>query len=75
MGYLKSFSDALVKRTKDLEQQVETLVYDQKSVDVKLHNTFNRFLMLSNTQFIENVCPQKMYAWYCSVYGKQMILQ
>jgi len=62
MGYLKSFSDALVKRTKDLEQQVETLVYDQKSVDVKLHNTFNRFLMLSNTQFIENVCPQKMYA-------------
>jgi len=44
-----------MKRTKEVEQQVETLVHETKTVDVKLHNSFNRFLLLSNTQYIENV--------------------
>jgi hypothetical protein len=43
-------------KTKQLEAHVDALVYDTKTVDVRLHNTFNQFLMLSNSQFIENVC-------------------
>jgi len=29
-------------------------MFDVKATDTKLHNTFNEFLMLSNSQFIEN---------------------
>jgi hypothetical protein len=55
LSYLKSFSEALMKKTKDVEQQVESLVYEVKTTDICVHNSFNRFVMLANTQFIENV--------------------
>lgn len=48
-------------RTKQLEAHVDSLVYDAKTVDVRLHNTFNQFLMLSNSQFIENVSTHFLY--------------
>lgn len=63
LDYLKSFSEALINRTKEVEQSVEKLVYDTKTVDVKLHNSFNRFLMLSNTQFVEQVRPTPGFAF------------
>lgn len=34
---------------------MDDLLYEAKSADLKLRNTFNEFLMLSNSQFIENV--------------------
>jgi WASH complex subunit FAM21 len=52
---LEEFSQKLITKTKDLETLVDSLVFEIKATDVKVHNTFNEFLMLSNTQFIENV--------------------
>eukprot|EP00002_Diphylleia_rotans_P016921 TRINITY_DN328_c0_g1_i5.p1 TRINITY_DN328_c0_g1~~TRINITY_DN328_c0_g1_i5.p1 ORF type:complete len:1711 (+),score=463.03 TRINITY_DN328_c0_g1_i5:53-5185(+) len=52
--YLKDFSQRLIQRTREVEKNVDNLVFETKSMDVKLHNTFNQFLMLANTQFIEN---------------------
>jgi hypothetical protein len=34
--------------------QVDGLAHDAVMLDVRLHNTFNEFQMLANTQFIEN---------------------
>lgn len=49
------FSNKLIARTKDLGNQVDSLVFETEAMDVKVHNVFNQFLMLSNVQFIENV--------------------
>jgi len=54
--YLKDFSTRLTERTKTLEGEVERLTFSAKAAEVSLKNVFNDFLMLSNTQFIENVC-------------------
>jgi len=35
--------------------QVEGLDFEVSDLDVGLRNTFNEFLMLGNSQFIENV--------------------
>eukprot|EP01133_Synstelium_polycarpum_P012310 gene12310-14441_t len=40
--------------TKELENHVDGLVHDVKSTHVRVHNTFDQFLMLSHSQFIEN---------------------
>lgn len=55
MNYLNEFSNRLISKTKDLENSVQSLVFETQAMDVKVHNTFNQFLMLSNVQFIENV--------------------
>ena len=68
LQYLKSFSEALIRRTKDVEQQVETLVYDTKTMDVRVHNSFNRFVLLSNTQYIENVSYSSSVAGLLSLF-------
>lgn len=52
---MQDFANKLIYKTKELEFQVDELVKDSKSIHVKVHNTFDQFLMLSNTQFIENV--------------------
>jgi len=54
MRYLQDFSGRILSKTKDIESQVDSLVFDTKSTDIKVHNAFNEFLMLSNSQFIEN---------------------
>lgn len=54
--YLQQFSNSLVQKTKALENDLETLVVESKSAEIKLNNCFNEFLMLSNTQFVEHVC-------------------
>jgi len=54
LRYLQDFSNSLIARTKEVESQVDSLVLETKSAEVRVHNTFNEFLMLSNFQFIEN---------------------
>ncbi|KAH3744402.1 WASH complex subunit FAM21C [Pelomyxa schiedti] len=54
MSYLKTFSAQLMARTQALQGEVNGLVHQSRVADVNLHNTFNNFLMLSNTQYIEN---------------------
>ena len=41
--------------THEIKKQVDGLIRETKATDCRLHNVFNDFLMLSNTQFIENV--------------------
>ena len=45
----------MIAKTSQLEKEVDGLVNTAKSTNTKVHNTFNDFLMLANTQFIENV--------------------
>ncbi|KAF4039658.1 Nucleoporin FG repeat region [Phytophthora infestans] len=53
-AYLKRYSADLFARTKDLEDSVRDIAAEADSAHVRLKNTFNQFLMLSNNQFIEN---------------------
>ena len=55
LGYLQHFSQQLLSKAKAVQDEMDDLVYEAKSADLKLRNTFNEFLMLSNSQFIENV--------------------
>jgi WASH complex subunit FAM21 len=55
LDYLQKFSLDLSVKTKDLVNKVEDLGSDVSEADVRLRNTFNEFLMLANSQFIENV--------------------
>ncbi|XP_008568224.1 PREDICTED: WASH complex subunit FAM21C-like isoform X6 [Galeopterus variegatus] len=43
-----------MSRTHEIKKQVDGLIRETKATDCRLHNVFNDFLMLSNTQFIEN---------------------
>jgi len=52
---LQDFSMRLRDKTKNLVSSLENLSNDVDSTDVRLRNTFTEFLMLGNTQFIENV--------------------
>ncbi|KAM9325002.1 WASH complex subunit 2C [Gastrophryne carolinensis] len=54
LNFLKDFSHQIISRTHDIEKQLDGLVHEVKTTDCRLHNVFNDFLMLSNTQFIEN---------------------
>jgi WASH complex subunit FAM21 len=51
---LQTMSINLHVQTKKLEDNVSDLVNESTSTDVRLQNTFNEFLSLANTQFIEN---------------------
>lgn len=48
------FSRFLNSRLRDVQMEVDNLVSDSIEADVRVHNTFNDLLMLSDTQFIEN---------------------
>ncbi len=61
LHYLEEFSNNLVSKTKALESQLDSLIFDAKATDVQVHDTFNEFLMLSNNQFIENVSFDSLY--------------
>ncbi|KPP62263.1 hypothetical protein Z043_119560, partial [Scleropages formosus] len=52
--YLQDFSQRMLSKTHDIEKQLDGLLRDTKATDCHLHTVFNDFLMLSNTQFIEN---------------------
>ncbi|XP_064418588.1 WASH complex subunit 2A isoform X2 [Latimeria chalumnae] len=52
--FLQDFSQRMMARTHEIEKQLDGLICETKATDCCLHNVFNDFLMLSNTQFIEN---------------------
>lgn len=54
--FLQDFSQRMLSKTHEIEKQLDGLIRDTKATDSRLHTVFNDFLMLSNTQFIENVC-------------------
>ncbi|XP_066456693.1 WASH complex subunit 2C-like isoform X2 [Eleutherodactylus coqui] len=54
LNFLQEFSHQTISRTHEIEKQLDGLVHEAKSTECRLHNIFNDFLMLSNTQFIEN---------------------
>ena len=52
--YLKDFAKRMTGQIADITSQVDGLVTETKRTETRLHNVFNDFLMLSNTQFVEN---------------------
>ncbi|XP_017374272.1 WASH complex subunit 2C isoform X8 [Cebus imitator] len=54
LQFLQEFSQQTISRTHEIKRQVDGLIRETKATDCRLHNVFNDFLMLSNTQFIEN---------------------
>ncbi|XP_063347430.1 WASH complex subunit 2 isoform X3 [Pelmatolapia mariae] len=52
--FLQDFSQRMLSKTHEIEKQLDSLIRDTKTTDSCLHSVFNDFLMLSNTQFIEN---------------------
>ncbi|XP_048801459.1 WASH complex subunit 2-like [Lagopus muta] len=54
LRFLQEFSQQTISRTHEIKKQVDGLISETKAADCRLHNVFNDFLMLSNTQFIEN---------------------
>ncbi len=55
LSCLQKFSDNLAGRTKEFVDKVDALGFDAQESEIALRNTFNEFLMLGNSQFIENV--------------------
>ena len=55
MEYLQSFSNNVSERTRNLMEKIDDLSYDTCDANVRLRNTFNEFLLLADSQFIENV--------------------
>jgi hypothetical protein len=55
LEYLQQFSTGVTDRTKSFANKVDDLSFDVSDSEVRLKNTFNDFLMLGNSQFIENV--------------------
>ncbi|XP_069466646.1 WASH complex subunit 2C isoform X2 [Ambystoma mexicanum] len=54
LNFLQEFSQQTISKTHEIEKQLDGLIRDTKNTNCRLHNVFNDFLMLSNTQFIEN---------------------
>ncbi|XP_032653270.1 WASH complex subunit 2C isoform X1 [Chelonoidis abingdonii] len=54
LHFLQEFSQQTISRTHEIKKQVDGLIHETKATDCRLRNVFNDFLMLSNTQFIEN---------------------
>lgn len=52
---LQNFSKTISERVQNCIKNVDELNYEVSDSEVSLHNTFNDFLMLGDTQFIENV--------------------
>lgn len=52
--YLRKFSTEIFIKTKKVQDSLEGLIQETSCAEVRLNNAFNQFLMLSNTQFIEN---------------------
>ncbi|ESO83145.1 hypothetical protein LOTGIDRAFT_133932 [Lottia gigantea] len=54
LQHLQEFSQRIISRTHEIEKSVEGLVHEAKLTDVRVNNVFNGFMMLANTQFVEN---------------------
>lgn len=54
LEFLKHFSTEMLMKARETTIDVNSLVHDTKMTDVKLRNVTDRFLVLSDSQFIEN---------------------
>lgn len=53
--HLSRFSSTIAQKTKTLVDKIDDLANEACDADVRLRNTFCEFLMLADSQFIENV--------------------
>jgi len=67
LEYLQQFSAGVTDRTKSFVDKVDNLSFEVSESEVSLKNTFNEFLMLGNSQFIENVSPHPCFG-ECEVF-------
>jgi len=51
---LRKFSEHLLNRVNAMDDELQGLVENTRNTEISVANTFNRFLMLRNSQFIEN---------------------
>ena len=56
----------IVSVSQNLVENVDNLASETEQADVRLHNTFNEFLMLSDSQFIESV--SSMLHWDTTIF-------
>ncbi|XP_060068173.1 WASH complex subunit 2C-like [Ylistrum balloti] len=52
--HLQEFSQRMILRVHEIEKGVDGLLHDSKLTSVRVNNVFNDFIMLANTQFVEN---------------------
>lgn len=45
----------MINRTKEVETKVDNCLLEARACEVDLHNAFNKFMLLSCNQFVENV--------------------
>ena len=65
LAALNQFSKSLGEKTQSLVGKVDELSSDTVEVECKLRNTFNDFLMLADSQFIENVSTSPSSLLFC----------
>src|SRR5690606_28708071 len=54
LKYITEWGERLKSKTFEVQKEVNNLSLLTSSIDIQLHNTFNSFLLLSNSQFVEN---------------------
>ena len=54
IGALQQLSAQVADKTKALGDKLDTLVGSAAATQIRLQNTVNDFLLLANTQFVEN---------------------
>ena len=52
---LHKFSANITEKSKEIVDKVDNLRFQISEAEVRVHNTFNEFIMLADNQFIENV--------------------
>ena len=62
LAVLRKFSVNISNKTRELVKRVDDLGSDVCVTEVRLRNTFNEFMILANTQFIENVSLLSKYS-------------
>ena len=62
LNALKLFSNEITKSTQACTEYMHDLNYSLNETETSLRNTFNEFIMLGNSQFIENV---RIYFYVC----------
>ena len=55
LDMLRDYSMKIAYKSTILIKKIDDLAIETVESETKLRNTFNEFLMMSNTQFIENV--------------------
>lgn len=54
LAYLEAFTQSVTSRTREIQKQLEGLVYETQVSSVKVNNVINDFNHLNSLQFVEN---------------------